>query len=236
MKDRQFGVIVTVAIHLGVLGGAWVMNTVDRAHAEEVAKTAAADFTSIEAGLAVRSSAAKGKRSRLPQKDVVRAKAPETVGVATHLDTAVAKPDGPAANPESVFDKFRKVNTEEIGTGGDSDETRAGQADGSEYGTLEDMKGDPYVGELVGRMTTNPDLLVPSVVSEGGLESWGCVKLDARGEIVERAVPDDHKSKNRTFNRAVEERLKITTNMEQEVPAHLHDQLVEKWLCVPYRY
>lgn len=240
---RGIGLAVTVAIHLGVGLAAWGASVLDGARAEQQAKSSE-ELVHIEAGLAIRSSSAAGKRSRLPQKDLGPQKgAPETPGVA--MDPSALPHDKRDAgvtdeiDPEATFNKFRRPHEESgtaAGSEGEGDMDRAGAVNGSEFGTLEDVKGDPYVGELVGRMTTNPEISVPSIVTDSGLSVLGCVKLDARGKLVERAVPDEHKSADRTFNRAVEERLRITTDMEGPVPERLRDRLVEKWLCVPYTY
>jgi hypothetical protein len=107
-----------------------------------------------------------------------------------------------------------------------------GSDDGSEYGTLERAKGDPYIGELIGRMTT--EFVVPTVVSDRKLNTWGCVKLDADGKISDRALDPEHKSRSHAFNSAVEARLKLTTDMEQPVPERLKKMLVGKFVCATY--
>ena len=239
----RIGLVVTVAVHFGVGLTAWGMSVIDRAHAESRAAMVEAPMH-IEAGLAIRSSSAAGKRSHLPQKDLSpRPQTKTAPGIAMDPE---AKPQAPKDDaksedfdPESVFSKHRRPAEQDgtrAGADGANDENRAGSADGSEFGTIEDVKGDPYVGELVGRMTTNPEMTVPSVVSGVGLSTLGCVMLDEDGRIVDRAVPNEYKSAERTFNRAVEERLRITTDMDDPVPARLTERLVGKWLCVPFTY
>lgn len=236
---------VTAFVHIGVVGGVAAMNAFDRSP-ERKAKLADESFRHIEAGLAIRRKDAAGQKSRLPQKDrAPKAKPPDAPGVALDPNRAPSekkKQDAPppeVIDPNATFEKFRKAaeaTGEAPGGAGADDETQGGADEGSEWGTLEDARGDPYVGQLVGRMTTNPDLVVPSVVTETGLETWGCVKLHPDGRIAERAIDDDHKSGNRTFNRAVEERLRLTTDMDEPVPPHLVDLLVKRGICVPYRY
>lgn len=243
MTDRGLhigGILVTVLLHGAVVGGAWGlgssgMSAADRARLDEPVV--------IEAGLARRAKSG-GKKSRLPSKDLAPAVKPDAEKVA--IDGAKSSPttppdpkpkDRPTAeeiDPAATFEKFRQAGArgEATGQGGADDGNQTGAADGSEWGTLDTTKGDPYVGELVGRMTTNPDLTVPSIVPAGGLETWGCVKLDGSGKITDRELPDEHRSANKSFNRAVEERLKQTSDMEQAAPKHL----VGRWLCVPYRY
>src|SRR6185369_12872971 len=144
-----------------------------------------------------------------PQDPVV--KPPEVHGVAMDAN-AVPKPkdekpkppDEVARDPRATFNKFRKIKPDE--------ENQEGADDGSEFGTLERAQGDPYVGELIGRMTVN--FTVPSVITDQGLETWGCVKLDAEGKVVDWAVDPDHKSKSHAFNSAVEKRIHETTDMD----------------------
>ena len=231
---RFLGLWVTLLVHGAVVGAVFGMGLYDKSHAERRAKLGDEQYEAIEAGLARRSKTAK-KKSALPQKDIAQKVKPEVEGVATNPDIAPKeKPDKPKARPDLVdpsatMDKFRDGTAPGVAP----EEEIAGANDGSEWGTLDTSKGDPYVGELVGRMTTNPDLMVPSVVPTGdNLETWGCVKLAKSGKIVDREIPDEHKSKNRAFNRAVEERLKATTDMDKEAPA----KLVGRWLCVPYKY
>ncbi len=104
---------------------------------------------------------------------------------------------------------------------------------GSEFGTLEDDKGDPYVGELIGRMTT--DFGVQSMVTTKGLETWGCVRIDGSGHIIDRSIDPEHKSRSYPFNSAVEERLRIATDMDKPVPAHLKKMLIGKFVCATFR-
>src|SRR5947207_3009930 len=129
------------------------------------------DYHPIEAGLAIKSKSS-GKKSSLPTKDVQqKVKPPDGPTVATDptkaekvdpkkKDQTYTPPD--AVDPKSVMDKYRNMDT---GTAFSKDNkapdesNQAGAADGSEYGTLDKAKGDPYVGELIGRMTK--DFTVP---------------------------------------------------------------------------
>ncbi|MFH0902847.1 MAG: hypothetical protein V2A73_19635 [Pseudomonadota bacterium] len=248
MKESQLrglGIAVTLLVHLGVMGGVWGMGILDRRHvARRVAALQDDGFVSIEAGLAIRASSAAGRKTSLPsKKGTVKQQSAEASGVARNLEesrVSEAKKTTEEIDPEAVFNKYRQVQTDEVGenTGGKGEdpEERAGAEDGSEWGTLEEAKGDPYVAELVGRMTTNPELVVPSLVADTGLLTLGCVRLDSAGKIIERTVDAEHKSRNATFNRAVAQRLKQTSEMEKPVPEHLHELLVKRGICVPYRY
>jgi hypothetical protein len=213
----------------------------DRGHG-----TARADkYEPIEAGLAIKQKSTQGAKSRLPAKEVQqKVKEPDAPKVATDAnvkppedkpkkDDAYVPPD--ARDAKSVMDKYRKMDTGDTSATdkNHADETnQAGSEQGSEYGTLVDPKGDPYIGELVGRMTK--DFTVPTVVTAQGLQVWGCVKLDASGKILDRHVHPDHKSKSYALNSAVEARLKDTTNMEAPVPDKLKHQLVDIGICAIY--
>jgi len=200
----------------------------------------------IEAGLAFKSKSTGGKKSKLPQKELApKIKPPDVEGIARNPD-AVPKPDEPKkpkdrtpvppekVDPNSVFAKYRDKETGETKTGEQrSDDTKQGAEDGSDFGTLERAKGDPYVAELIGRMTV--DFTVPSVVTEEGLVTWGCVKLEDDGKVADRKIDPDHKSGSHAFNSAVWERLKQTTDMEAPVPGHLKSMLVGKFVCATYR-
>jgi hypothetical protein len=239
-----FAVVVVGALVTASLVGAHF----DKKKIEERNKLGDEQYQTIEAGLAIKKKSTSGKKSRLPQKDVApKVKPPQAPGIATDpnakpsdekkdkKDEEYIPPD--KRDPSSVFDKYRNVDTGETaptdGQSGGDDENVEGQEDGSEFGTLERAKGDPYVGELIGRMTK--DFTVPSVVTETDLVTWGCVRLAPDGKIKDREIDPDHKSRSHAFNSAVEDRLKKTTDMEQPVPEHLHKLLVEQYACVPFK-
>jgi hypothetical protein len=246
VKDRRFHTLAasfTVGLHVVVVVVLVVMGHLD-ANAHDNRKDDEAMV--IEAGLAFKSKSTGGKKSKLAQKDLApKVKPPDTPGIARDPNTPppdkkpeekTDKPPPPPdkVDPKSVFDKYRDKESGTTATGENKDdETKAGQADGSEFGTLERAKGDPYVGELIGRMTA--DFTIPSVVTDEGLVTWGCVKLDADGKILERKIDPENKSRNHAFNSAVSERLKQTTDMESAVPGHLVGMLVGKFVCATYR-
>jgi hypothetical protein len=239
-RAHMWGIGVTVFLHIGIAGAVIFMNEIDRSHVE---KTKEDPYQAIEAGLAIKAKSQAGKKTALPQKDVVaKVKPPEAPGITKNAD-AQPKEDKPkekkpdyvppeATDSKSVFDKYRRVDTGETQGADKQDKTQIGDPNGSEFGTLERAKGDPYVGELIGRMTT--DFVVPSVVSDKNLMTWGCVKLDADGKITDRAIDPEHKSPSHAMNSAVEERLKLTTDMEKPVPTNLKKMLVGKFVCATY--
>ena len=226
------GLIVTFAVHFGLVGAALAAHAFD-GDASQRFVVSDKNVNVIEAGLAVRKKQKRGRKSRLVRKQQQKRLDPQTLGVSNNAQGAAAK-DKPE-KPEDVFNRFRNVDLEpdKAGDEGSEDEGVEGADDGSEWGTLENAKGDPYVGELIGRMTK--DFVVPTVVRQKSLAAYGCVRLSPAGKVVERSVPEENKSHNRTFDRAVEERLKLTSDMEQPVPAHLVDLLVKAGACAIYK-
>ncbi len=239
-KAHVYGMTITLVLHIGVAAAVFVMNEIDRSHVEKAAEP---QYTAIEAGLAIKKKAQQGKKSALPQKDLAaKVKPPEAPGFTKNTEAVPKEDKKPekkqeyvppdATQAKSIFDKYRHTDTGDTTGGSTQDQTQAGDENGSEYGTLEHAKGDPYVGELIGRMTT--DFVVPTVVSDQSLVTWGCVKLDESGKITDRVIDPEKKSRSYAFNSAVEERLKLTTDMDKPVPSHLKKMLVGKFVCATY--
>jgi hypothetical protein len=225
------GLGITAGVHMTVLLTVVIMHFVDASRANAKPR----EFVSIEAGLAIKKKESKGPKSRLPQKDEPKVKKPDDQKIASDPN---AKPADKPKKEEDVMDpeEARRIMESKRGKPTDKpsdDPAVEGQDDGHKFGTLDKAKGDPYVGELIGRMTV--DFTVPSVVVDKGLETWGCVKLDAAGKITDRSIDPEHKSKNHAFNSAVEDRLRLTKDMEQPVPEHLKKMLIGKFVCHPYR-
>jgi hypothetical protein len=187
----------------------------------------------IEAGLAFKKAP---KKNRQPQKKKnPKVKPPETVGVSRDADKAPEKskdkdkpPPPDFVDPSATLAKFRNIDIDEDvrDVGADPNERDDGSDEGSEWGTLEDAKGDPYVGELAGRIQkawTRPTL------DTGKGSVSGCVKLAENGHIVERKL--DETSKNSTLNRSVEEALRKASNMAKPVPKHLLELLTRQGIC-----
>jgi hypothetical protein len=248
---RSIALVLTLIVHFAVIGGLAVTG---RCEADRLAKRANLEeeqLQHIEAGLAVKSKSARGRKSHQPQKDVQHKVSPNDIVVAKDDKSKPPddkdkkkdeKPDN-EVDPESVFNKHREgaegkpTDEPAAEAPGADEENKAGQADGSDFGRLDKATGDAYEGELVGRMTVNPDLEVPSTVPEGtNLETWGCLKLSPDGKVANVQLDPEHKSGNAAFNSAVLRRLKLTTDMDKPVPDKLKGDLVEKWACVPYRY
>jgi hypothetical protein len=102
---------------------------------------------------------------------------------------------------------------------------------GSEWGTERQARGDPYVGELAGRVKHAWTL--PSFERTADLVTWGCVKLEGDGRIVEREIVQP--SGSATLDRSVAVALERATDMEEPVPAHLRALLTEQGICFAFR-
>ncbi len=238
-RVHALGAAVTLTLHLLIVGAIVFMNEIDRGH---VARQQEPAPQAIEAGLAFKKKAQEGKKSALPQKELAaKVKPPDAPGVAKNAEqippekkpekkNEYVPPD--ATDSKSVFDKYRRVDTGATAGGEHQDTNQQGDENGSEFGTRLDAKGDPYIGELIGRMTK--DFQVPTVVSDQSLQAWGCVKLDENGKITDRAMDPEHKSRSHAFNSAVEEQLKQATDMDKPVPNNLKKMLVGKFVCATY--
>jgi len=224
------GIIATVVVHLGV---GLAINAAGGDDDSERPNLAARQV--IEAGLAYKKTTQKKKRQPQKKKNP-KVKPKETVGVSRDADKEPApkkkddrKPPPPDfVDPSATLDKFRNIDIDEEPTdvGIDPDEEDDGSDEGSEWGTMADAKGDPYVGELAGRIQKawrRPTL------DTGKGEVFGCVTLSAKGRIVDRQL--DQKSKNSTLNRSVEEALRNATQMDKPVPKHLKELLTVKGIC-----
>ncbi len=227
-RMHAYGLSVTILLHTAVFGVVLVMNVVEKQH---LAARVEPPYQAIEAGLAFKRKSTKGPKSKLPQKEAEKPKPPpEAPKIASNPDI-VPQPKEDKKREEkeaqSVFEKYRRMETQ-----ADDTDEQEGSDEGSEYGTLEQTKGDPYVGELIGRMIV--DFTVPTVVRDQKLTTWGCVKLDGEGRIQDRTIDPEHKSRSHAFNSAVEERLKQTTDMDKPVPNYLKPMLVGKFVCATY--
>jgi len=135
------------------------------------------------------------------------------------------KPRLDEIDPESILEKNR-VQDEDLSETGVDEVPKEGSADGSEWGSERDARGDPYAGELRGRIESVWS--VPSVETGTGV-AQGCVKLDEDGKIVDRHVKK--KSGNANLDRSVELALKQAPDMEDPVPEHLIDLITVKGIC-----
>ena len=93
-----------------------------------------------------------------------------------------------------------------------------------------DAKGDPYVGELHGRIKTA--WKVPSLETRGGV-ALGCVRLAADGSIDERKLWKP--SGNQNLNRSVDQALRDASDMDKPVPSHLTNLLIVQGICFRFK-
>lgn len=92
--------------------------------------------------------------------------------------------------------------------------------------------GHPYLGDLVGRMMQNfrPPRL------DGRVEAWGCVRVDAGGEIVDYLLDPEHRSGHARFDAAVEKSLILSKQLHGDpVPEELKPILLGKYVCATFR-
>lgn len=126
---------------------------------------------------------------------------------------------------EATLDQNR-IDDPDLSSTGVDELPQEGSADGSEWGTERDAKGDPYAGELKGRIYSV--WKVPTLETGSG-EAHGCVKLDKDGKVVDRHMKK--KSGNANLDRSVELALKQAPDMEDPVPDHLIDLVTVKGIC-----
>jgi hypothetical protein len=242
---RLIAGLVTLSVHLVVIGGVWAATTYGSGtrNIADQPRT----FPVIEAGLARLAQHERGHKTKQAQRVVEHKVAPEGIKV-SHQDTPIAAPKPPERkpvpppeeiDPEAVFNKHREGSTGAIDPAsadpGTDEESKAGQVDGSQYGTLDHAQGDPYLGELVGRMTEHYE--VPGTVEQGlNLRTQGCVKLNEDGSIADSFLDESHKSRSPAFNSAVLRSVKQTSNMGSPVPVHLKKMLMEDGACATFKY
>jgi TonB C terminal len=135
------------------------------------------------------------------------------------------KPKKDEIDISSTLEKNR-AQDEDLSSTGVDEVPKEGSADGSEWGTERDARGDPYAGELRGRI--HSVWKVPAVETGTGV-AQGCVRLDEDGKIVDRAVRK--KSGNANLDRSVELALNQAPDMDEPVPEHLIDLITVKGIC-----
>lgn len=191
-----------------------------------------ANAQTIEAALAFK---AVDPKSKQPVKEKKKKFRPKDEGVSRDPD---AKPRDKKDDPdhkvavedheidfESTLRKNRQEDPDKSSTGVDQKPIE-GSATGSEWGTEREAKGNPYAGELKGRIHSVWE--VPSLETEGG-SALGCVRLNRDGKIIDSKLKKP--SKNSNLNRSVRLALKKAPPMEKPVPADMIDLLTVKGIC-----
>jgi outer membrane biosynthesis protein TonB len=236
---KHIAIVVTLLVHVGVGVSVALATQATQGRLSERANLADEKREHIQAGLAIKSKSAKGRKTKQPQRETERKVSPTDVAVSRDekpVDPKDKKEKDPLDEvaPESVFDKHRQGATgpaepTSAAPGGD-DETKVGRDDGSDWGTQADTVGDPYVGELNGRLHEHWE--VPSTVTDTALEAAACVRLSPDGKIADFRI---EKSGNATFDAAVERAVKQASDMEAPVPDHLSGGLTKEGLCFAFK-
>lgn len=238
MREREpvwVGLVLTLFLHV-FLGGLMIAKQ-DDAGCGGGELAVASNFESaetIEASLAFKK---KEPESRQPQKQRKKKFKPNPEKAASYdaektpekkEEKETLRPDKDEVDFESILDKNRKQDEELSDTGVD-ELPQEGAADGSEWGTETEARGDPYVGELKGRIYAA--WKVPTLETGTGT-AIGCVRLGEDGTIADRELKQ--RSKNSNLDRSVELALKESSDMEAPVPAHLVTLLTVKGICFKF--
>jgi hypothetical protein len=239
-KAKTIAIVVTLAVHAGLGLSVALATAAEENRLNRRESLADEKVQHIQAGLAIKSKSSKGRKTKQPQRETARKVSPTDIAVARDDQKKPEPKDKKAKDPlgdidpESIFDKHRQGAAGEAdpttAEQGSDEESQEGRADGSEWGTMADAVGDPYVGELNGRLHEFWE--VPSTVNDPSLEGAGCVQLNASGKIVDRRV---EKSGNATFDAAIERALKKSSDMETPVPDHLQRDLIQRGLCFAFK-
>lgn len=238
MRDNQSifsGLAATLLLHLFVAG--LVVSKDDGSGCSGGGDADATEFAqaeTIEASLAFKEVKPKNKQ---PQKKKKRKFKPKVEDGASRDDELkpedkkkdeTLRPDEDEVDFNSILDKNRKQDEDLSDTGSDEIPVE-GSAAGSEWGAETQARGDPYVGELKGRIYSV--WKVPALETGTG-EALGCVRLDADGEIVDRELKK--RSKNSNLDRSVEVALKNAPAMETPVPDKLKTLLTVNGICFKF--
>lgn len=235
MVDRDSiisGIGAAVFLHMILVGFLLLTDTSPKAEAE--VETNFGQAQTIEASLAFKEVKPKSKQPQKKKKKKFKPRVEDGASKKEKLDPKKEKKNKPVPVEEdeidytSILEKNRKQD-EELSDTGSEEIPVEGSTTGSEWGSEKDARGDPYVGELKGRI--NSEWKVPSLETEGGT-AIGCVRLDEDGKIVDRELKK--RSKNRNLARSVEVALKNATDMEKPVPAKLKSLLTVQGVCFKF--
>ncbi len=194
-----------------------------------------ADAETIEAALAIKEVKPKNKQ---PVKQKIKKFRPVDRGVSTDpkakppdekLPKHKLKVEEAEVDMASILNKNR-TQDQDLSSTGEEKVPVEGSVKGSEWGTERDAKGDPYVGELRGRIESVWEL--PTLVEDSG-RVRGCVKLNAKGKIIDSAIK--RFSKNSDLNRSVKLALRKAPPMDKPVPGHLVELLTVRGICLDFK-
>jgi hypothetical protein len=237
MHDKQSivsGLAATLLLHLIMAG--FVVAKDDGSGCIAGGSAEATEFASaetIEASLAFKEVKPKNKQPQKKKKQKFKPKDQVGASKEEKLDPKEKEEDKPRPEEDeidinSILDKNRKQDEDLSDTGSDEVPVE-GAANGSEWGTEKQARGDPYVGELKGRIYSV--WKVPALETGVG-EALGCVRLNIEGEIVDRELKK--RSKNSNLDRSVEVALKDAPPMETPVPDKLKTLLTVNGICFKF--
>ena len=238
MRDKPSifsGLAATLLLHLLVAGLVVAKN--DDSGCGGGATADATEFAraeTIEASLAFKEVKPKNKQPQKKKKRKFRPKEQDGASkVETHKPEQKKKdkrlrPEEDEIDFNSILNKNRKQDEDLSDTGSDEMPVE-GSAAGSEWGTEKQARGDPYVGELKGRVYSV--WKVPALETGTGV-AIGCVRLNTDGEIVDRELKE--RSKNSNLDRSVEVALKDAPAMDRPVPDKLKTLLTVNGICFKF--
>ena len=236
-RQQQFlGISATLLIHgalIAVIIGGHHVGCLGSGTGEAEASGQFKDSRVISAGLARKKVEKKSRQPQKRKKKTFKPNQGQKVTRDENAPTAKKKKDNLRVKPDeidfkSVFDKNR-VQDDDLGTKGVDEVPVDGSATGSVWGTEKQAHGDPYVGELRGRIWSV--WRVPSLETGSG-KVEGCVRLAEDGKITARETRK--KSKNSNLNRSVYLALKNAPDMDKPVPAHIKQLLVVEGICFEF--
>jgi len=185
----------------------------------------------IEASLAF-----KGKKYKNPQKRKKKKFKPNDADKVARDDTPPPpepeKPDEKKLDPEpdeidyEAVTRKNRLQDDDLGDTGNDVPEGDESANASEWGTASEASGDPYVATLENNVRS---VWVPVQLGGTSESVLACVKLNRKGEIVEKRVRE--KSSNATLNRSAEIALNKAPDMGEPVPEILENLLVRRGIC-----
>lgn len=227
------GVSGTVLLHLGFIGLLLARYGWGGGEAE-ARSDRFKNAETIEAALAYKKVEKKSRQPQKKKKKKFKPKSENKISRDAEKDPVEKKDDEslpPKPDEVDVDSVLKKNRTQDpdLSSTGAEELPQEGSESGSEWGTEKEAFGDPYVGELKGRIYKAWE--VPSLETGAG-NALGCVKLDEDGTILEREVVK--KSSNANLNRSVYLALKESTDMDKPVPEHLKTLLTERGICFKF--
>lgn len=203
-----FGAVITVLVHVLVLGGFWLT----RSRAEAAKPIGPGNF--VEAQL-VRFGHPRDLKFLPHKQGVVKTTAPETIKVARD-DKALPRLDNKDLPPEDKIDPLKKTHADLFKNLKDPDAPEAvvdnageGSLTGSRAGTATEARGDPYILALIDQIGTAWQ--VPTTIKDKELANLSAdVCLTIAGDGILTHYEFTRKSGNSQFDSSLEATLGTT--------------------------